>query len=250
VVAIQRYFDHLRMYDELSRPSSRSSCNGCARYSIYVTALVSVFYLIILVFNHPSAIVGLPSTSNSSTDVTATCTPEQWSHGNWVKSGTILSAERTVFEASGFAGCRSTFVPSWHLGTGKDMSMSDYRRRAVGWSWRSSTESCREKNISVQSFIQDLITQGGWLLVGGTLVYDVSSSARDLRWGLTLKGRTDRFDFGRALLFVIVFTLRSCTSYSRPPETISIDERSCGTSASLFRSSIALNPIPKYAIRF
>lgn len=93
------------------------------------------------------------------------CTPAQYSVGEWTSKPSSLD-QSSVFAASGFAGCRSTFVPSWHLATEPDMSMGAYRRQAAQWEWVPSS-GCTKDAFSVERLVQDLVQRGGWLLVGG-----------------------------------------------------------------------------------
>lgn len=114
----------------------------------------------------------LSTSSSSLSKVAPVCSPEQWSKGEWtVKDEKHRSESSSVMEISGFKGCASTFVPSWHLGVGSpdnEMLMGSYRRRASNYVWKSTDPSCdKVGGACPYALIQNLITRGGWLLIGG-----------------------------------------------------------------------------------
>ncbi|TNY21686.1 hypothetical protein DMC30DRAFT_394432 [Rhodotorula diobovata] len=112
----------------------------------------------------------------------ATCTAQQWSAGSWVPKDPPLTPNAStvdVLAASGFAGAtQAWFKPYWFLHTkpGDWLNMGEYRWRAAQWRWQaggpgSDGDVCRREVVPTQAvqLLQELVTRGGWLVVGDSL---------------------------------------------------------------------------------
>lgn len=114
----------------------------------------------------------------------ATCTAQQWSAGSWVPKDPPLTPNAStvdVLAASGFAGAtQAWFKPYWFLHTkpGDWLNMGEYRWRAAQWRWQaggpgSDGDVCRREVVPTQAvqLLQELVTRGGWLVVGGEFLW-------------------------------------------------------------------------------
>lgn len=95
-----------------------------------------------------------------------TCTPQLWSQGQWVLKEPGLNRTATVFEASGFEGCASDFVPDWNFGTG-GLQMDQHRWKASQYRWQSQHSQCAGSGDTVLQLLRNLVQKGGWFIVGG-----------------------------------------------------------------------------------
>ncbi|GAA5895868.1 hypothetical protein JCM5296_006688 [Sporobolomyces johnsonii] len=102
------------------------------------------------------------------------CRPRDYATGNWVPKDPPLQPNSSVvdvFQASGFEGCAQMwFKPHWFFGTKLDMNMEEYRWNAAQYRWKSDSEVCeREAKTEAMDLLQDLVSRGGWLLMGDSL---------------------------------------------------------------------------------
>ena len=98
------------------------------------------------------------------------CTPEEWSAGQWTRrtpprSGKHnVSSVADVLEFGGFQGCASDREYKWHLGADDDQWGRFPEVAAYKW---TPPPSCNARQFNREAFVQDLVEQGGWLLIGG-----------------------------------------------------------------------------------
>jgi hypothetical protein len=111
----------------------------------------------------------------------ASCSPEAWTDGQWKyrprsnSTKTSAATEEEVHALAGFTGCTSSRQYEWHLGYD-----SKERQRKLpkvdSYQWTPSTE-CDIHPLHGAALTKELIEQGGWLLVGGTLILPVSATS-------------------------------------------------------------------------
>ena len=136
---------------------------------IVLAALIT--FLLTLYTTHPSSARLRDSFSDLfSVRLRSECTPEQWASGQWTRrepprtSKQNVSSVADVLEFEGFEGCASDREYKWHLAAEDDQW--DRFPEVAAYQW-TPPPSCNVRQFNREAFVQDLVENGGWLLIGG-----------------------------------------------------------------------------------
>ncbi|KAI0784626.1 hypothetical protein C8Q75DRAFT_778137 [Abortiporus biennis] len=105
--------------------------------------------------------------------VRSSCTPEAWSNGSWVPGEPKTNFTRIwtgddAMKFAGFDGCAADREFHWHLGS--DNPSQWHRFPGVtSWSWKPSSDCQDLLPLDNQALVQDLVENGGWLLIGDSV---------------------------------------------------------------------------------
>lgn len=130
---------------------------------------VVTFLLTIYMF-FPTTYSELPSMVIDSR-VRSQCTPQEWSNGNWTPrtpptSLTTMSRKEDVLQFAGFPqGCASDREYFWHFAADQPEQWDRFPG-AMSWKWTPS-EQCHARALESEALVQDMVENGGWLLIGG-----------------------------------------------------------------------------------
>jgi len=108
------------------------------------------------------------------------CTPEAWSSGFWdyqPPAGTNTSTGRPkvakepdALVLAGFPKCASTREYWWHLGV-EDRVRWPRFPGVTSWKWVPGEQCQGFEERTAERMIKHLVEEGGWLLVGGTILF-------------------------------------------------------------------------------
>ncbi|KDQ55664.1 hypothetical protein JAAARDRAFT_158990 [Jaapia argillacea MUCL 33604] len=148
--------------------------------SARLVALGSVFALCIFLYtctstsgNRYSLSFHLPDTPSVFKDrPRASCSPEAWSNGSWTYRGSHTSIEKMtdydqVLQFAGMEGCAADREYHWHLGADRP-DMWDRFPAVTSYDWKPS-DDCQVRPFNREAFAQELVEEGGWLLLGDSL---------------------------------------------------------------------------------
>src|SRR6266540_3678326 len=132
-------------------------------FCVLITSLVSIY-----IFYTGAISVKLPEFQVHS--VFQSCSPQEYSAGEWIYSPHTTKANMTKpedsLEFSGFSGCASSREFWWHLAADNVKHWERFPA-AQSWTWNPG-EKCRGlRRLDPQELIKDLVEDGGWYLVGG-----------------------------------------------------------------------------------
>jgi len=132
-------------------------------FCILITFLVSTY-----TFYTGTASVKLPEFQISN--VFQSCSPQDYSAGEWVHSPhttkTNMTKPEDSLEFSGFSGCASSREVWWHLAAD---NVNHWERfpAAQSWAWTPGAKCRGLRPLDPKELLKDLVEDGGWYLVGG-----------------------------------------------------------------------------------
>lgn len=102
-----------------------------------------------------------------------TCSPESYSSGSWAfaprTNTSNMTTKEQALDFAGFSGCASSREYDWHLATDKPEQWDRFPN-VSSWQWIPG-ESCQGlRPLDPPALVKELVEEGGWLLVGGTLL--------------------------------------------------------------------------------
>ncbi|CAL1705920.1 unnamed protein product [Somion occarium] len=133
--------------------------------------LTLVFLALYTFFPSSSFSSWTPSLDFLASRVRSGCTPEQWANGQWIPrtlhtNKTEMTKQEDALEFIGFEGCASSREFFWHLGA--DVQNWDHFPGVAAWKWKPSNE-CDIRAFDAEALVQDMVEQGGWLLIGDSV---------------------------------------------------------------------------------
>ncbi|KAJ3770915.1 hypothetical protein FB446DRAFT_129567 [Lentinula raphanica] len=181
----------------------------CTRLLIFASCLTLLLFLYTLSYSSSSSSFSLSSlrssfssssssswdswssssTNNEPFDSSKSCTPSEYSSGQWMYAprttnrSRLEDPRRDALEFAGFQGCASSREFLWHLASDNEAQWDRFPR-VSSWKWDLSETSCAHSEPSSQSgsgmrnledeknkrqFVTDLVQKGGWLVLGDSI---------------------------------------------------------------------------------
>ena len=115
-----------------------------------------------------------PSLKFSSFSLLHSCSPLDYSEGQWVYSPHTskmnMTQQEDALEFSGFSGCASSREFFWHLASDREEQWDRFPA-AQSWKWVPGENCTGLRPLDARHLVKDLVEDGGWYLVGGESFY-------------------------------------------------------------------------------
>ncbi|KAI0784627.1 hypothetical protein C8Q75DRAFT_778140 [Abortiporus biennis] len=102
----------------------------------------------------------------------SSCSPEAYSNGQWTWSPktnvTAMTNARQAMDMAGFEGCAADREFFWHLGSDHEEMWGRFPN-VTNYEWTPSRQCNNLRPLNRELLVQDMVEQGGWLLIGDSV---------------------------------------------------------------------------------